>query len=63
VDGEEIYLDPNSAEGKALQRITNTDIDDPTQFITLVEEGQEINIEASLDRLIKRGYKIQIPIA
>ena len=61
IDGEVIYLDPNSAEGKALQRIQDLDPDDPNQVITIVEEGQEIDVEAVWERLKQRGYKIQIP--
>ncbi|PSF39272.1 hypothetical protein C7H19_00330 [Aphanothece hegewaldii CCALA 016] len=51
IDGEIIYLDPNSAEGKALQRIQTINFDDPNQFTTLLEEGQEINIEVITERL------------
>lgn len=61
VEGEVIYLDPNSAEGKALQRIQDLDPDDPNQVITIVEQGQEIDVEAVWERLKQRGYKIQIP--
>ena len=61
IDGEIMYLDPNSAEGKALQRIENLDIDDHDQFIILIEEGQTVNIIEGLQRLKKRGYPIEIP--
>jgi alpha-acetolactate decarboxylase len=61
VDGEVIYLDPNSAEGKALQRIQDLDPDDPNQVITIVEKEQEIDVEVIWERLKQRGYKIQIP--
>ncbi len=61
IDGEIIYLDPNSAEGKALQRIETLDPDDPSQFTTLIEEGQTVNITEGLERLKKRGYPIEIP--
>ena len=62
VEGEAIYLDPNSAEGKALQRIQDFDPDDPNQVIAIVEKGQEIDLEAIGERLQQRGYKkIQIP--
>jgi len=60
IDGEIMYLDPNSAEGKALQRIENLDIDDHDQFTILIEEGQTINIIEGLQRLKKRGYPIEI---
>ncbi len=61
IDGETIYLDPNSAEGKALQRIENLDIDDRDQFTILIEEGQTVKITEGLQRLKKRGYPIEIP--
>lgn len=61
IDGEIIYLDPHSAEGKALQRIEDLDIDDQDQFTILIEEGQTINITEGLQRLKKRGYPIEIP--
>jgi hypothetical protein len=61
INGEIIYLDPNSAEGKALRRIENLDIDDHDQFTILIEEGQTVNIIEGLQRLKKRGYPIEIP--
>ncbi len=61
IDGEIIYLGPNSAEGKALQRIENLDIDDRDQFTILIEEGQTVKITEGLQRLKKRGYRVEIP--
>jgi alpha-acetolactate decarboxylase len=60
IEGEIIYLDRNSAEGKALQRIQTLDPDDSSQFTTLIEEGQAVNITEGLKRLKKRGYPIEI---
>jgi len=58
IDGETAYLNPESAEGKALQRLDSLDPDDSTQWITVVEEGQEID-EEMLDQWLKeRGYEI-----
>ncbi len=48
VEGETTYLSPDSAEGKALQRIDSLDPDDPTPWITVVEEGQEIDVDGAL---------------
>jgi hypothetical protein len=59
VDGEVIYLDPNSAEGKALQRIENPIKED--EWITVGEIGEEIDMEAIDKRIKQRGYKIQVP--
>ena len=58
VDGEAIYLDPNSAEGKALQRIENPLRED--EWITIGKIGEEVDMEAVKERIKQRGYKIQI---
>ncbi|WP_235620756.1 hypothetical protein [Halothece sp. PCC 7418] len=58
IEGEMTYLNPDSAEGKALQRIDSLDPDDPTQWITVVEEGQEIDDEALDQWLKERGYEV-----
>ena len=47
-----------SAEALAIARLK--DEDDPSQWITLVEAGEDIDVEKDLDYLKKRGYKIQI---
>jgi hypothetical protein len=47
-----------SAEVLAIARLK--DEDNPSQWITLVEAGEDINIEKNLEYLKKRGYKIQI---
>ena len=58
IEGEMTYLNPDSAEGKALQRIDSVDLDDPSQWITVVEEGQEIDVDGALKRLRERGYQV-----
>ena len=58
VDGEVTYLSPNSAEGKALQRIRNPIPED--EWITVVEIGEDIDMEVVRERIKKRGYKIQV---
>jgi hypothetical protein len=56
VDGETIYLNPDSAERKAIQRLK--DIDDPEQWITAVDRDEEVDLE-DLDKLIKEsGYLV-----
>lgn len=47
-----------SAEALAIARLE--DEDDPSQWITLVEADEDIDVEKDLDYLKKRGYKIQI---
>ncbi len=60
-DSKMIRPKPDSAEAKALRRIQDTDHSDLKQCKTLIEEGQEVDVEKGLERLKKRGYKIQIP--
>ncbi len=59
VDGGIVYLSPNSAEGKALQR--TQDETEEADLITVIEAGQEIDAESALVRLKSRGFKVQIP--
>jgi hypothetical protein len=47
-----------SAESLAIARLKDEDV--PSQWITLVEAGEDIDIEKDLEYLKKRGYKIQI---
>jgi hypothetical protein len=44
-----------SAEARALERIK--DLDDPTQWITVIEEGEEVDEAALTDWLKSRGYQ------
>lgn len=58
VDGEILYLSPNSAEGKALQRIGNPISE--TEWITVFDPEADILDEAALDAwLTERGYPLQ----
>ena len=47
-----------SAESLAIARLK--DEDDPSQWVTLVEAGEDIDVEKDLEYLKKRGYKIQV---
>lgn len=58
VEGKTIYLSPDSAEGKALNRINNPVPDD--EWIVIIEEGQEVDVASALERLKKRGYKVKV---
>lgn len=44
-----------SAEARALDRIK--DLDNPTQWITVIEEGEEVDEVALSDWLKSRGYQ------
>jgi hypothetical protein len=48
-----------SAEARALERIK--DIDDPSQWITVVEIDDPVNVESSLEKLKERGYQVKVP--
>jgi|GEM_PF-3194581 len=60
IDGEVVQLNPNSAEGKAVQRLENIDFEDDRQWITEGEIGTEIDVNAINQRLKERGDKIQV---
>ena len=44
-----------SAEARAVDRIS--DLDDPTQWVTVIEEGEEVDEEALNTWLKARGYQ------
>jgi hypothetical protein len=44
-----------SAEARAMERLK--DLDDPTQWVTVIEEGEEVDEEALNDWLNARGYQ------
>jgi hypothetical protein len=44
-----------SAEARAIERLK--DLDDPTKWVTVIEEGQEIDEEALNNWLKARGYQ------
>ena len=47
---------PSLAVKKAIERIK--DLDDPSQWITTIQEGDEINEQELEEWLKKRGYKV-----
>ncbi len=55
VDGETVYLNPNSAEGKALRRIRAIDAGEEAELITTIREGDLIDEEALDKWLTERG--------
>lgn len=57
VDGEVVYLSPDSAEGKAIQRICNPIPED--EWIT-VDTKHSIDIEAVRQRIKQRGIKTKV---
>ncbi len=51
-----------SAEQLAIERSKDLDDpDNPDKWITVIEAGDEIDIESSLENLSNRGYKVKIP--
>jgi len=58
IEGETTDLNPNSAEGKALQRFEQAV---PEQFwLTHGTIGEEIDVDLLNKRLQERGYSIQV---
>ena len=55
VDGETLYLNPNSAEGKALARIRNPILED--EWVT-VDTEHDIDMEVVRQQIKQRGYKV-----
>ncbi len=51
-------LTAQSAEAKAIARLE--DEDDESKWITAIEEGEEVDVEANLEYLRQRGYKVAI---
>ncbi len=59
VDGEVIYLSPNSAEGKALQRIEAMEAGEEVGWITVFDPETDTIDEVALDAwLTERGYPV-----
>jgi hypothetical protein len=48
-----------STEARAIERLK--DLDDPTKWVTVIEEGQEIDIETAYQRLRERGFPVEMP--
>ncbi|MGG6238109.1 hypothetical protein ACQ4N7_05670 [Nodosilinea sp. AN01ver1] len=48
-----------SAEVRAIDRIS--DLDDPTQWVTVIDEGEEVDVEVLHQWLIDRGFQIETP--
>jgi hypothetical protein len=57
---ESIPISPPQLSAEALAIARLKDEDDPSQWITLVEAGEDIDVEKGLDYLKQHGYKIQI---
>jgi len=54
--GTDAVADPKpSAEARAIARIK--DLDDPTQWVTVIDEGEEVDEEALNQWLKARGYQ------
>ncbi|MBD2178920.1 hypothetical protein H6F42_18520 [Pseudanabaena sp. FACHB-1998] len=51
-------LTAQSSEAKAIARLE--DEDDESKWITAIEEDEEIEVEANLEYLRQRGYKVEV---
>lgn len=54
-----ISVQKASAETLALVRLR--DEDNPSQWITLIEVNEDVDLDEGLAYLKQRGYKVQIP--
>lgn len=60
IKNDNVHYNPNSAEGKALERINNPIPED--QWVVVVEEGEEVDVEGALERLRNRKQQqVDIP--
>ena len=48
-----------SAEERAIERME--DENDPTKWITVIEEGEEVDVDALHQRLRDRGFPVEMP--
>jgi len=58
IEGEMTYLNPDSAEGKALQRIEESIPEE--DWSTYGTIGEEVDVDLLNKRLQERGYPIQV---
>lgn len=60
VDGEVVYLSPNSAEGKALQRIEAMEAGEEVEWITHKDSGEPLDVTAANQWLKESDFDAQI---
>ena len=58
IDREVVYLDADSAEGKALKRISSLDLEEDDIDWIIEEPSDDVDMESVRERLISRGYKL-----
>jgi hypothetical protein len=52
-----IAASPNSAEGKALQRVSAIEMGETVDWV-VIEPDESVDIETVRERMQKRGYKV-----
>lgn len=52
-----ISASPNSAEGKALQRVSAMEMGETVDWV-VIEPDESVDIERVRERMQKRGYKV-----
>ena len=57
IESVNISVSPNSAEGKALQRVSAMKMGETVDWV-VIEPNESVNIERVRERLQKHGYKI-----
>ncbi|WP_404789891.1 hypothetical protein [Altericista sp. CCNU0014] len=57
IEDVNISVSPDSAEGKALQRVSAMEMGETVDWI-LIEPDESVDIERVRERMHKRGYKV-----
>ncbi|MGB8701629.1 MAG: hypothetical protein WCD18_19620 [Thermosynechococcaceae cyanobacterium] len=57
MESANISVSPNSAEGKALQRVSAMEMGEAVDWV-VIEPDESVDIETVRDRIQKRGYKV-----
>jgi hypothetical protein len=57
MEGVNTSVSPNSAEGKALQRVSAMEMGETVDWV-VIEPDESVDIEMVRERMQKRGYKV-----
>ena len=58
LDGQVTYLSADSAEGKAIRRISESSFENDVDWIVVEPDGSPVDLDAIRSRLVSRGYKV-----
>ena len=57
MENDIISVSPNSAEGKALERVSAMELGETVDWV-VIEPDESVDIQLVRDRMHKRGYKV-----